>query len=295
MRSIIRWLSTGVLGLVFLFWFLTRPALITAGDIPDHEADPANGEQVFYAGGCASCHEDSLGGGLEMKTAFGIFRVPNISPDPATGIGDWTPLEFVNAMMRGISPGGSHYYPAFPYTSYARMNVNDVMDLKAYIDTLELVNNRVAEHELQFPWNLRRGVGLWKLRYLKRDSLPDVKGDSPSVERGRYLVEGAGHCAECHTPRDSFGGLITARWLAGGPSPDGEGKIPNITPHADGLKSWTEKDIAYYLESGFTPDYDMVGGAMVKVQEKIAHLPESDLKAIAAYLKSIPGRPDAGG
>ena len=294
MRSIIRWISTGVLGLALLFWFLTRPALITPGDIPDHEADSVNGEQVFYAGGCASCHEDGLGGGLEMKTAFGIFRVPNISPDPVTGTGGWTQLDFVNAMLRGVSPDGSHYFPAFPYTSYTRMNVRDVIDLKSYIDSLEPVHNRVADHELRFPWKVRRGIGLWKLRYLNRVPPHGLSSEDPSVERGRYLVEGAGHCAECHTPRDQFGGLITNRWLAGGPNPDGEGKVPNITPHSDGLRSWTKKDIAYYLSSGFTPDFDTVGGAMVKVQEKLAHLPESDLRAIAAYLKTIPDRPDTG-
>jgi mono/diheme cytochrome c family protein len=294
MRSTFRWLSTGVLGLVLLFWFLTRPESLSPDDIPVSETDPANGEQVFFAGGCASCHEDGLGGGLEMKTAFGIFRVPNISPDPHTGIGDWTTPEFVNAMMRGTSPDSRHYYPAFPYTSYSRMKVRDVVDLKAYIDTLEPVNNSVAEHKLRFPWNVRRGIGLWKLRYLNQDSPPGLNSEDPSVERGRYLVEGAGHCAECHTPRDQFGGLIMTRWLAGGPNPDGEGKVPNITPHAGALKSWTKKDIAYFLASGFTPDFDMVGGAMVKVQEKLAHLPESDLKAIAAYLKTMPGRPDSG-
>jgi mono/diheme cytochrome c family protein len=293
MRSIIQWLSNGVLGAVLLFWFLTRPVLLSPGDLPEHEADPVNGELIFYAGGCLSCHGDGLGGGLEMESDFGTFRVPNISPDPVSGIGDWTTLEFVNAMMRGVSPAGSHYYPAFPYTSYTRMRARDVIDLKAYIDSLAPVSHSVAAHELHFPWNLRRGIGLWKKWYFRQRAIIDVNSDDPSFARGRYLVEGPGHCAECHTPRDRFGGLIISQWLAGGPSSDGEGKVPNITPHADGLKSWTKADIAYFLESGFLPDFDMVGGSMVDVQENMAHLPGSDREAIAVYLKTISARPDA--
>ena len=229
-----------------------------------------------------------------MNSDFGTFRVPNISPDPVSGIGDWTTLEFVNAVVRGVSPAGNHYYPAFPYTSYTRMEARDVIDLKAYIDSLAPVSNSVAAHELHFPWNLRRGIGLWKKRYFKQQAIIEITSDDPSFARGRYLVEGLGHCGECHTPRDRFGGLIISQRLAGGPSPDGEGKVPNITPYADGLKSWTKTDITYFLKSGFLPDFDMVGGSMVDVQENMAHLPDSDREAIAVYLKTIPARPDPG-
>jgi mono/diheme cytochrome c family protein len=290
MKRMFKWLSIAVLGAVLLFWYLTQPDTIPPGDMPDHDPDPVNGEVIFHAGGCASCHEVDLGGGLEMSTAFGTFRVPNISPDPVTGIGGWNMPDFVNAMMRGVSPDGRHYYPAFPYVSYARMMKGDVMDLKAYLDTLEPVSRIVAGHELRFPWSLQRGIGLWKRRYL--DSAPVITstGLGQAAGRGRYLVEGAGHCAECHTPRDPFGGLVPSRWLAGAPNPDGEGTVPNITPGEDGLGSWTEADIAYYLESGFLPDFDTVGGSMVEVQENMALLPDSDREAIAAYLKSIPAR-----
>jgi mono/diheme cytochrome c family protein len=294
MRNVIRWSLTGALGVTLIIWSLTRPILLLPGGLPDHDPDRANGERVFHTGGCASCHESGLGGGLEMNSDFGIFRVPNISPDPVTGIGNWTTLEFVNAMMLGVSPDGNHYYPAFPYTSYKRMKIEDVIDLKAYIDSLPPVSHNIAAHELHFPWNLRTGVGLWKRWYFNWDRLRDVNSGDPRVERGRYLVEGAGHCAECHTPRDDFGGLQVSRWLSGGPAPDGDGTVPNITPHADGLKSWSESDIAYFLESGFTPDFDIVGGAMVEVQENMAHLPDSDREAIAAYLKTAPVRPGSG-
>ena len=120
-----RWLVAGAAVAALLFWFLTHPVSLLPSDLPAHEPDPANGALVFHAGGCSSCHGQDLGGGLEMDSDFGTFRVPNISPDNATGIGLWTTADFVNAMMLGVSPGGKHYYPAFPYTSYTRMRVQD--------------------------------------------------------------------------------------------------------------------------------------------------------------------------
>jgi mono/diheme cytochrome c family protein len=114
-----------------------------------------------------------------------------------------------------------------------------------------------------------------------------------SLARGRYLAEGPAHCGECHTPRDLAGGLQGGRWLGGAPNPDGEGKVPNITPHADGLGEWSLADIAYYFQSGLTPDYDTSSGSMVAVQENLAQMPESDRKAIAAYLKALPPLADS--
>ncbi|HLF29500.1 MAG TPA: cytochrome c [Xanthomonadales bacterium] len=271
------------------FFWLTRPQTPGSHDLANLTPDVANGELVFHAASCAACHGEDLRGGLELASPFGLFRVPNISPDAETGIGGWTLGEFHNAMQQGVSPAGRHYYPAFPYTSYARMTAQDVADLKAYIDQQTPVQNLVAGHELAFPWNIRRGIGLWKRRYLD-PSLRSLLADDadPVLSRGRYLAEGAGHCTECHTARDRFGGILRQRWLAGAPSLDGEGAAPNITPHADGLAAWSLKDITYYLEKGFTPDFDTVGGSMVKVQENLARLPAGDLEALAVYLKSLP-------
>ncbi len=300
-------LLTAVVAAALAAFWLSRPQPLAATALPPHAADPLNGEQLFHAGGCASCHGEGLAGGLALATAFGTFRVPNITPDPEAGIGGWSTLDFVNAMQRGVAPDGRHYYPAFPYTSYARMTLEDLLDLKAWLDTFAPARDRVAEHDLRFPWNIRRGLGLWKLRYLDdepvaalaqagapADARPDAK-----LERGRYLVEAVGHCGECHTPRDRFGGLDRSRWLAGGPSPEsgpdagpeGEGKVPNLTPHANGLAGWSERQIARYLKTGFTPDYDTVGGSMVEVQENLARLSDSEREAIAAYLKAVPAVP----
>ena len=285
-----------------LAWFLTTPDPLQASDLPNHQPELGNGERLFYAGGCTSCHaapeakgDDKLklAGGLELVTDFGTFRVPNISPDPETGIGDWSTLDFVNAMLRGVSPAGTHLYPAFPYPSYARMRIEDVIDLKAFMDTLPVVSNRVAGHKLGFPFNVRRGVGLWKLLYLSSEPVLQMGEASDSAKLGQYLVEGPGHCGECHTSRDAMGGLETALWLAGAPNPEGKGTIPNITSGPGGLE-WSEAEIVDVLKTGFKPDFvDTLGGRMGAVQENLAHLPDADLQAIAAYLKAVPPLPDA--
>ncbi len=281
-------------------WWLTAPIRLTADALPAHTPDPVAGERAFWAGGCASCHatpvdgrrargDDKLllGGGMELPSPYGSFRVPNISPH-ADGIGGWTTIDFVNAMQRGVAPDGRHYYPSFPYASYARASVEDVMDLKAFIDTLPAVPGRSGAHDLGFPWSVRRGLGLWKRLYLDDRPVAAIKSNDPVVARGRMLVEGLGHCGECHTERDRLGGIVVARWLAGAPNPEGQGRVPNITPASKSVGGWSVEDLAYYFEEGFTPDFDTVGGSMVAVQENLARLDVADRAAIAAYLKAVP-------
>ena len=294
MRPLLIWTLLAALFLAAGFTWLTRPNPLRPGSLPEHAANPANGERVFHAGGCGSCHGEGLAGGLELSSPYGVFHVPNISPHPEDGIGGWSTLDFANAMVRGTAPDGRHYYPAFPYGSYARMDMRDVIDLKAYIDSLAPVSGGADRHELRFPWNLRRGIGLWKRLYLDPKPVIAVDAADADLTRGRYLVEALGHCGECHTPRGRLGGLDVARWLGGGPNPDGEGRVPNITPGDGGLGSWSKRDIAYYLETGFTPEFDTVGGSMVAVQENLARLPEADREAIVAYLKAVPPVVDSG-
>lgn len=263
-------------------------------------ADAANGETLFWAGGCASCHaapgakgDDKLllSGGVKLESPFGTFIAPNISSSENDGIGRWSLQEFAQAMLKGTSPNGENYYPAFPYTSYARMKPQDVADLFAFMQTLPAVEGRAPDHELGFPFNIRRSVGLWKRLFLNPapviPSPPSDTVDYALWEQGRYLVEGPAHCSECHTGRNAIGGLVTGEWLAGAAAPSGEGKIPNITNTEAGIGSWSTADIAYYLETGFTPDYDSVGGEMVSVQENMAKLTAEDRQAIAVYLKSV--------
>jgi mono/diheme cytochrome c family protein len=248
---------------------------------------------MFYASGCASCHavpkqpdKTRLGGGLALNSPFGTFYVPNISSDPKDGIGAWTDAQFITALTKGTSPEGEHYYPAFPYTSYQHIRFDDLRDLFAYLKTLPPVPGSVRDHDLPFPFNIRRTLGLWKLLFLDGKPLPPDPSRSAQWNRGAYLVNGPGHCTECHSPRNALGGVIASLRFTGGPSPDGQGGVPNITQFK--LKSWSEAEIAETLESGMTADADRVGGNMVEVVRNISQLTAADRMAIAAYIKSLP-------
>ncbi|TIS59751.1 MAG: c-type cytochrome [Mesorhizobium sp.] len=284
-------------------WFLSAPVGLDAETLAQlGPGDAARGKRIFSAGGCTSCHAKpgskgdarlELAGGLELKTPFGTFVPPNISQDAKDGIGAWTVEDLANAMLKGVSPAGEHFYPAFPYTSYAHMKSADIADLYAFLKTLPAVAGKAPGHKLGFPFNIRRGIGLWKRLYLSSEpviAFPD--GTPDPVTAGRYLVEGPGHCGECHTPRAFTGGTKKSEWLAGAAATEGKGIVPNITPGEGGLSDWSQADIANYLETGFTPDFDTVGGAMVDVQRNMAELAADDRAAIAAYLKAIPPHPN---
>jgi mono/diheme cytochrome c family protein len=280
------------------FYVLTMPSLAVTEPLPARTADLANGETMFNIGGCASCHatpkqDDTrrLGGGLALATPFGTFKVPNISPDARFGIGAWPEQAFVNAVLRGVGRNGEHLYPAFPYTSYQRMALDDVRDLFAFLKSLPAEAKPSEPHSLPFPFSVRRGLGLWKQIYLDGKAFAADPGKSAQANRGTYLIEGPGHCAECHSPRDVLGGIVPQRRFAGGADAEGKGWVPNITPHADGIEAWSEKDIAYMLKTGFTPDNDSVGSAMADVAANTGKLSDDDRAAMAAYIKSLPPRP----
>ncbi|WP_037391307.1 c-type cytochrome, partial [Sinorhizobium fredii] len=202
--------------------------------------------------------------------------------------GGWTLAEFGNAMTRGVGKDGEHLYPSFPYGSYARMSPKDITDLWGFMRTLPKSANVAPPHDLPFPFNIRLALGGWKLLYLTDAPRVDVNAADAKLARGQYLVEGPGHCGECHTPRNALGGFEADRWLAGAPNPEGEGRIPDITPGSKSIGGWSASDIASYLETGFTPEFDSVGGSMVEVQKNMAKLPASEREAIAAYLKALP-------
>jgi mono/diheme cytochrome c family protein len=276
-----------------IFWWLTAPPTASAVTAPAYTPSLANGLTTFNAGGCSSCHAVpgqpdrlQLGGGLAIPSPFGTFYAPNISPDPLDGIGRWTEAEFVSAVTKGISPGGAHYFPAFPYPSYQHAQLEDIRDLFAYLKTLAPVSGKVRDHDVPFPFNIRRNVGIWKWLFV--DGKPFVPDATRSAQwnRGAYLVNSLGHCAECHSPRNFLGGIIAAQRFAGGPNPEGEGWVPNITQK--GLGEWSLKDIAYFLKTGQTPDDDNAGGSMARVIKNTSQLSAEDQAAIAEYLKSLP-------
>jgi mono/diheme cytochrome c family protein len=275
------------------FWIVTTPSVVPAGALPAYTPSVDNGRTVFNAGGCASCHAVpgqpdrlKLGGGLAIPSPFGTFYAPNISPDPQDGIGRWSEAEFVTAVLKGTSPRGEHYFPAFPYPSYQHARLSDVRDLFAFLKTLPPVAGKVRGHDVAFPFDIRRDLGGWKFLFLDGKPFAPDPARSDAWNRGAYLVNALGHCAECHSPRNLLGGIIAAQRFAGGPNPEGKGWVPNITQK--GIGDWSEKTIAYFLETGETPDGDSVGGSMTRVIRNMAELSDADRMAMAVYLKSLP-------
>jgi mono/diheme cytochrome c family protein len=195
----------------------------------------------------------------------------------------------------GTAPGGHHLFPAFPYPSYRHMELNDVRDLFAYLKTLPPVPGKVQGHDLAFPFGIRRMVGVWKLLYLRGGPFVADPSQSAQWNSGAYLVNGPGHCAECHSPRNFLGGIIESERFAGGPSPGGKGWVPNITPAALGhwgedKIAWSVKDIASFLDDGMNPSGDYAGGDMAEVIGNTSLLSKEDREAMAVYIASLPPR-----
>ena len=278
------------------FIALAAFALVAAAAAaPAGEAEVARGEYVFHAAGCVSCHTDAAGGGLELaggralKTPFGVFRTPNITPDVQTGIGGWSDADFLRALRQGTRPDGSHYFPAFPYTSYTRMTEGDILALKAYLFLRPAVSRRNQAHDLDPPFGWRFLLGAWKLLFFDQGAFAPEPERSAEWNRGAYLVIALGHCGECHTARNVMGARRTAKALAGNATgPDGR-SVPNITPHKEtGIGDWSEADIVMLLKTGLRPNFDNVQGAMAEViDDGLKHLSDDDLRAIAVYLRAL--------
>ena len=271
---------------------------MTAAELPQHTADLANGEKLYNAGGCRSCHKPSPdlkdidaslpAGGAALKTPVGTFYPPNLTPDAETGLGKWTDLEFVNAVQRGISPDGSHLIPALPFTSYAAMRTEDVLDIRAYLASLPAVKSPERQADLPLAFIVRRGIGLWKWIGLDTAKWQPDPSQPESWNRGAYLVNGAGHCAECHTPRNFAMARDDTKAFQGGPHPEGVGKVPSLRGLIERRRFKDAKDIASALQYGEVLGYDDISaGGMGQVQTNISKLPEADILAIGEYLASL--------
>lgn len=247
------------------------------------------------AGGC-TCHLDpdaegfSLAGGRPIKTPFGTIYGTNITPDPETGIGTWSDEDFIKAMRDGLSPEGDPYYPVFPYTSFTKMSDQDVRDLKAYIFSLEPVKKENKEPEFSFPYSARSTVTVWRGLHFDSERYQPDPSKSESWNRGAYISQALAHCGECHTPRTFMGATDDDMYYAGSvEGPEGE-LAPNITPHeATGIGSWSVPDMVWFLQTSFKPDGNDAQGLMGElVEHGYRYLQESDLEAIAEYLRSLP-------
>jgi mono/diheme cytochrome c family protein len=269
---------------------LLLPLLAAGGAAadPDSYVDVARGKALVTAGDCVACHTASGGqpfaGGLALQTPFGAINTANITPDNATGIGSWSADDFARAMHEGRRPGGTYLYPAFPYPYYTKVTRGDLDAIYTYLRTLPPVESRVNRNTLPFPFNIRMSMIGWNMLFFTPgDFRPDPKR-SDEFNRGAYLVEGLGHCGACHTPFNVFGASRDDQYLQGNQIDNWT--APNITNDRQaGLGKWSVDDIVQYLKTGQTR-FSLASGPMKDVIENsTSKMPDTDLKAIAVYLK----------
>lgn len=255
------------------------------------EGDEYRGAYLARASGCVSCHTDveadgaALAGGAPLETPFGAFVPPNITSHPVSGIGGWNLDQFAVAVRQGIGPDGRPYYPAFTYQFYANFTDQDIADLWAALRSVPAVAEAAPEHDVGFPFNLRFGLKLWRGLYLDEAPLSPVMGRSDAWNRGQQLVDGAAHCAACHSGRTLLGGIKESEALAGNDSLPGGSAAPSI--RADDLTAagWTVTNMAYALRTGVMPNGDVFGGSMAEVVHNgTVFMDEDDRLAIATYL-----------
>jgi len=257
------------------------------------QGEAQRGEYLVKAGGCLGCHtEDKKGavtfaGGRALKTPFGTFYGPNITPHPQAGIGRWAESDFVRAMRHGVRPDGANYFPAFPYPSFTNISDNDLRDIWAYLRTLPPSPQASKAHDLKFPFGFRFIITIWKWLFFTPGPFMNISGVTETVNRGAYLVQALGHCSECHTARNFLGGPKKDRFLAGGREPGSDKRIPNITPTR--LKQWSDAELKEFFLTGATPDGDAASGAMDEViRNTTSQLTPGDLAALIAYLRALP-------
>jgi mono/diheme cytochrome c family protein len=269
--------------------FSTSPILAAT------EQDVKEGAYLVAAGGCLACHTSAekdavpFAGGHALKTPFGVFYTPNITPDIQTGIGGWSEDNFLKALKMGIRPNGSHYFPSFPYTSYTRMSDDDALKIFAYLNALPATKRNNQPHDVSAPFSWRWLQAGWKLLFFDQGNYQTRDTVSPSVNRGGYLVEALSHCGECHTPRNQMGGRDLSRKMGGFISDQKGGSVPNITPDPKtGIGEWSKGDLIYFLETGSKPDFDDVQGAMeLVISHGTSKLTKEDREAMADYLLAL--------
>ena len=274
------------------FWFCL---VFSSANLLAVESIVDKGKYLFQAAGGCGCHTDTkndgefLAGGRPIKTPFGIFYGTNITPDPESGIGNWSDDDFIRAMTQGLSPEGKHYFPVFPYTSFQWIKRRDLLALKAYLFSIPSVKQKNLPHELILPFGEQFALQFWKSFVWSPQPFNTNPEKTEGWNRGAYLAQALAHCGECHTPRNLLGALKSKMHFAGSKEgPEGE-LAPNITPdEKTGIGDWSKVDISYFLATGMKPDGDDVQGLMGEAIEfGYQHLQEKDLDAVAEYLASL--------
>ena len=276
------------------------PLAVAVTPVVAGQSDPQDftqiekGRYLATAADCTGCHtkpgsNKSFAGGRSIETPFGGILTPNITPDRQTGIGAWSDDEFDAALRKGVRPDGSRLYPAMPYTAYTKMSHDDVLAIRAYLNTVEPVENWVVANTLPFPFNIRASMHVWDALYFSAGEYKADPQKSAEWNRGAFLVQGPGHCGACHTPKSFLGDDKSSEYLYGSYL---QGWFaPNITNDEQrGLGRWSPDDIISYLKTGHNRISAATGPMAEEVMLSSSHMTEGDLTAIATYLKSLPGQ-----
>lgn len=295
--------ALAVVAVTYLFW--PEPPL-PAKEIAGLDASADRGRYLAIVGNCATCHTTKDGapyvGGVKFHTEFGVLYSTNITSDVETGIGAWSLDDFYRAMKQGMRPNGEHLYPAFPYPSFAKLTDTDIASLFLYMKTLAPVKASAQANDLSFPYSIRLGMRAWNKLFHEPATFTPDPGQSADWNRGAYLAQGVAHCGACHTPRNFLGAERDELAFTGGvmfdevkPGKYREWSAVNLTSHPTGLGHWTEADIASYLQNGES-ERAIVHGPMIEVVlNSTRHFDESDVRALATYLRGIPAGTPASG
>ena len=283
------------------------PVIETGAIVHSEDLSPgelvARGEYLVTAGNCASCHTTQDGafmsGGLPFRTPFGTIYSTNITPDPLTGIGNWSEVDFLNSLRHGLRPDGDHLYPAFPYTAYTKASDDDILAMFAYLKSIKPVRITPPQKDLVYPFNYRPLMAFWKLLYFQPGVYEVREDQSEQWNRGAYLVEALAHCSACHSPRNSLGAERAAAHMGGGEFLDLVARqhyrpwsAPNLTATERGLALWSEQDLADYLKTARNDMLESFGPMNEVIINSTRYLEAQDIGAMVTYLKNLPAVPE---
>jgi mono/diheme cytochrome c family protein len=287
-----------IAGAAAAFAITWRPAIAAIEPPLPQSFDPAlvkRGRELAAMGNCNDCHTSrggkSFSGGVAVPTPFGAIYSSNITPDPGTGIGQWSEAAFRRAMRSGVNRAGEHLYPTFPYDHFTNVTDEDDRALYAFLMTREPVHAQPRANELSFPYDQRFVIAGWKLLFLRHGTYQTDSTRSVEWNRGGYLVEGLAHCGSCHTPRNALGAERGTNEFAGG-------DVDNWHAYAINAQSpapvpWTADALTAYLRNGWQPEHGVARGPMAQVVGNLSSVPESDVRAIATYMADVFGTPSA--
>ena len=258
------------------------------------------GRYLAQVGNCAGCHNNTgaaaYAGGRALPTPFGTVYTTNLTPDPGTGIGDWSPAHFWRAMHHGRARDGRLLNPVFPYASYTHVTREDSDAIYAFLRSLPPVVQANREHALRFPYNTQAALAVWRALYFRAaDPVTEARNDAtrtPQWVRGAYLARGLGHCVECHSARNALGAISGSLELAGGAIPSQGWYAPSLaSPDEAGVALWKREDVVALLKTGQAPGASVIGPMAEVVYGSTQHWSDQDLQAVAEFLQALPAGP----